>query len=201
MSFPPCRSHQDGTENACYCSVRPCPVFSLVTTVLSCPVLSLVTTVISCPVFSLVATVLSSPVFSLVTTVLAFPLIFTSQCCLHNMSLLPCVTSRVLSCSVLFTSIITPESLHVPISHSTTFHPSVFLTFTYRCFPLIAGNILSTPTPNPTLTPIPVKVSDSDLLELRIIIVDSTTGEMCVRMSLDAYCNDCIMSGITIFGI
>ena len=118
--------------------------------------------------------------------VLSFPLILTSQCCLLHMSRLTAL--HYISCPptqcplFLYHHTFISTCPNIPFYHIPPH--CVLPTFTYRCSPLIASNILSTPTPNPTPTPIPVKISDSDRLELRIIIVDSTSREMCVWMSL-----------------
>ena len=145
MSFPPCISHQEGPENASYCSVRPCPAFC-------------------------------SPV----TTVISFPLIPTSQCCLHNMPCLYCRELHLMSYHAVspfpLSSHLNPYMSQYPIlPHPTPLCSSYLYP---PAFSLIAGNILSTPTQNPTQTPIPVKISDYDRLELRVIIVDSTSREM-----------------------
>ena len=104
----------------------------------------------------------------------------------HVLSLLPClsqhlVSSHALSSFPLSSHLNTYMSQYPILPHPT---PLCSSYLHLPAFSLIAGNILSTPTPNPTPTLIPVKISDYDRLKLRIIIVDSTSREVCVWMSL-----------------
>ena len=151
MSFRPCISRQEGTENASYCAVRPCSVFC-------------------CPV----------------TT--SFPFLSSSLLNVASSTCLVSTAVRYISCPLMQCPLFLYHHTFISTCPNIPFYHipphCVLPTFTYRCSPLIASNILSTPTPNPTPTPIPVKISDSDRLELRIIIVDSTSREMCVWMSL-----------------
>ena len=109
------------------------------------------------------------------------PLILTSQCVSSTCLVSPALrylSRPLMQCPPFpYHHSRTPTCPNVPFYH-ILLH-CVLLAFNYPCYPLQAGNILSTPSPTPA--PTPVKIADSDLLKL-LIIVDSTSRGIRVWM-------------------